>query len=239
MLGPVLALALVGTDAAAETRDFSAALNSAPANYSGKCPVTIKFTGTITAKKAGKVQYKFIRSNGGSTPMRTLNFSAPGTKAVSTTWKLGGSSTPSTSGWQTIKILFPVSLESNQAHFKIQCDGDGKTRSSPPPAAKPTAPVISRFEHPGNCVAKGGRVVVHGRRFGTRPGKALALGGHDVHVDLPVASWSSNRIVVTLPNDPAIQEDRWYYIGIENTAHTKWLSNIDKGINVCRSAGKR
>lgn len=111
------------TDAMA--RDYGANLGAAPANYTGACPAKITFTGKITAKKAGKVQYKFIRSDGAFAPIQSLEFAAPGAKEVETTWTLGGPSLPSYSGWQAIELVYPTSFTSNKAHFKVRCAGTG------------------------------------------------------------------------------------------------------------------
>lgn len=120
----VLAVAsLFATEALA--RDYGAHLSAAPTNYSGNCPAKITFTGKITAKKAGKVQYKFIRSDGAIAPVQTLEFAAPGAKEVETTWTLGGPNLPSYSGWEAIEIVHPASFQSNKAHFKVRCAGAG------------------------------------------------------------------------------------------------------------------
>lgn len=120
----VLAVALLFA-AEAMARDYGAHLGAAPTDYSGNCPAKITFTGKITAKKAGKVQYKFVRSDGAFAPIQSLEFAAPGAKEVETTWTLGGPSLPSYSGWQAIEVVYPTSFESNKAHFKVRCANDG------------------------------------------------------------------------------------------------------------------
>ncbi len=40
---------------------------------------------------------------------------------------------------------------------------------------------------------------------------------------------------MTLPHDARIEDEQWYYAGIEKDNHTAWLSNIDKNITVCKS----
>ena len=102
---------------AAQGEQFRATLRAEPTSYTGQCPTTIKFIGTITSPRAGNVQYKFIRSDGANAPVQTLNFTAPGTKPVNTTWMLGRSYT----GWEAVKIVYPQEVESNKANFKITC----------------------------------------------------------------------------------------------------------------------
>ncbi|MCJ7663088.1 MAG: hypothetical protein MUO24_02470 [Desulfobacterales bacterium] len=96
---------------------INAALSADPPSYVGACPATINFRGTISTNKAAVVKYKFIRSDGGETPVQTLNFSAAGSKPVSTTWSLGRDYT----GWKAIKVISPVIVESNKANFSIRC----------------------------------------------------------------------------------------------------------------------
>lgn len=84
------------------------------------------------------------------------------------------------------------------------------------------------------CGKKGSNVTILGKNFDTNEGKGVALGGHGIHVDLPVVSWSDTIIVAQIPNDPKIQEGQWYYIGVERANHTEWLSNISKNITICR-----
>jgi hypothetical protein len=146
ILGALLGIAALGTGAAAHAADYSATLNASPARYSGKCPGVITFNGTITAGKAGRVQYKFIRSDGAFAPVQTLDFTAPGTKPVSTTWTLGGAALPSYNGWEAIQIVYPASVQSNHANFALQC--------AEQPAAKPDL-VIRQFglKQWGKCEA--------------------------------------------------------------------------------------
>lgn len=119
----------------------------------------------------------------------------------------------------------------------------------PPGAAKPpaqvltaVAPVIRGYSHSGpgqppdgNCVARGRTFWILGNHFGAQAGKGVALGGHGIHVELPVLEWHSDAIFVRLPNDPRIQEGQWYYTGIRQLSPAQWLSNIDKNITICRA----
>ncbi len=208
--------------------DYNAALTAAPTNYVGKCPTVITFKGTISARRPGRVQYKFIRSDNAFAPIQTLEFTAPGSKPVGTTWTLGGPGFPAQERWQAIQIVYPTSLQSNKATFLVKC--------ATPPEPKPE---ITGYKMPGPkgaCVPKGSRFTILGRHFGPQAGKGVALGGHGIHVDLPVSSWSDSQIVATLPDDPRIQDGQWYYTGVEKDSHNQWLSNISKNITVCPSS---
>lgn len=100
------------------------------------------------------------------------------------------------------------------------------------PITLTATPQVTGFQ-PSGCVGKGATVTVLGKNFGTQTGKAVALGGSGIHVDLAVSSWAASSIVATIPNDTRIQAGQWYYIGVEKTGHSGWLSNIDKNVTIC------
>ena len=99
-------------------RVIEAILRADPFDYTGNCPVTIKFSGRISVVGgSGRVSFRFIRSDGASAPIQTVSFEGPGSKDVSTTWMLGRSY----SGWQAIQILEPKEMQSQPAQFKLVC----------------------------------------------------------------------------------------------------------------------
>lgn len=101
---------------------IEATLSPTVANFSGDCPAIIKFKGSITANARGTVRYVFTRSDGAiDTRIKTLRFLAAGSKVVSTSWTLGGSTLPNYKGWQTVKIL-GTAIESPHADFEVSCD---------------------------------------------------------------------------------------------------------------------
>lgn len=100
----------------------TAELRASPTAYTGKCPAIIRFVGKITVPRPGKLRYRFIRSDNATGPVRTISFPKAGSKMVSTSWRLGGTSLPSYAGWMAIQII-DVHVESNKAEFKIQCEG--------------------------------------------------------------------------------------------------------------------
>ncbi len=107
----------------AQAGDFSAQLSAAPTAFQGTCPATIRFSGEIRATKPGKVQFKYVRSDGASSPVQTLLFTAPGGKPISTTWTLGGGAVPRYQGWLAIQFVHPQTDRSPLANFSIQCAG--------------------------------------------------------------------------------------------------------------------
>jgi hypothetical protein len=121
-------------------------LTADPHPEAAPCPVTLNFSGTITANGAGIVKYTFMRNDGATAPVFTLEFDAAGTKPLGTTWTLD---LPAFEGWQAIKILSPNETFSEKATFKLVCekklpDGGGKTTTG----ALPISPQASVSSEP-------------------------------------------------------------------------------------------
>jgi hypothetical protein len=96
-------------------------LRADPFNYVGACPVTITFSGRISVVGgSGTISYKFLRNDGASAPIQTLNFVGPGSQDISETWQIGASGM-NYSGWEAIQIFDPQEMTSDRANFKIQC----------------------------------------------------------------------------------------------------------------------
>lgn len=99
-------------------------LKADTAKIQGKCPVKVIFAGYITAKGVGTVKYTFVRSDGATSPVYTLDFKEAGTQRVTADWTLGDARLlPTYDGWQAIKILSPNELESSHetGRFSIGC----------------------------------------------------------------------------------------------------------------------
>ncbi len=88
-----------------------------PASFTGKCPKEFVFKGQITSDRAGIVEYKWIRSDGGIAPVKTIRFERPGTIGVRSTWTINRNYT----GWKSIQIIAPNHIGSNRASFKLKC----------------------------------------------------------------------------------------------------------------------
>ncbi len=97
------------------TPPITVTLVADPKQYHGKYPVTIRFKGTITVDKPCEIQYVFTRSDGATDQVKTLKFKHVGTKNVQDTWTLG----KDYEGWETLKILSPVEVESAKAEFTL------------------------------------------------------------------------------------------------------------------------
>ena len=94
--------------------------------YTGQCPVTLKFTASITtAGRSGKLKYRFNYKNG-YTGEKELVFDTPGTQQVSDTKEVylavSRANRPMpTDGWVELEILEPASLKSNREEYKVKC----------------------------------------------------------------------------------------------------------------------
>ena len=84
------------------------------------CPAEVTFTGTVQATSAGTARYQWERSDGMVGRPFAINFTAPGTRTVRSTWTLG---TPGreTTGWQRLRLLEPSAILSEQAPFRFRC----------------------------------------------------------------------------------------------------------------------
>ena len=96
-------------------------------------------------------------------------------------------------------------------------------------------PVITGYTPPG-CAHPGHTIAIQGKGLGSPEGKAVALYGKGIHLDLAVTSWTATTITATLPDHPLILAGKNYSIGIEKAKHAGWLSNTNKTITVCAAA---
>jgi hypothetical protein len=118
---------IAGAAVPAQEFKVTQAVLKADVNYvSGKCPVTVAFTGTITVNAPGIVKYTFLRSDGADAPIHTLDFKQAETQTVTTSWTLGGKALPEFKGWKRLKILSPNAFETSTetGAFSIACGGD-------------------------------------------------------------------------------------------------------------------
>jgi eukaryotic-like serine/threonine-protein kinase len=85
----------------------------------GAAPTAFTFSGTITTSKAATVSYRWVLSNGTSSPARTLRFSGAGTQGVvpDTFTPAGDNYT----GSAVIVVSGPVAATSNTATFTLAC----------------------------------------------------------------------------------------------------------------------
>jgi hypothetical protein len=97
-------------------------VHATPQNITGDCPQKIVFTARISAVGgSGLVSYKWLRNDGASAPVETIQFEGPGSKSIETTWQLGGPDSSYKDFWQQIEVFDPVSFLSNKAFFTLTC----------------------------------------------------------------------------------------------------------------------
>lgn len=94
--------------------------------FSAKCPTKVYFTGRITVTSMRvyplTVKYRFVSSDGAVSPVKSIVFTALGTKEVSDSWEIIRSM-DSGGAWEQLKILEPLNFESNKATFRVTCTG--------------------------------------------------------------------------------------------------------------------
>jgi len=85
--------------------------------YKGECPVSVVFTGTIVAARAGEITFAWKRSDGAIGPERTITATRRGQAwRVYDAWELS----ESTRGWAQVWI-FGEQYGSPPARFHIRC----------------------------------------------------------------------------------------------------------------------
>ncbi len=121
----------------------SAKLVAKTPNYVGKCPVGMKYTGSISASGKGKVEYQIMGDGGYKTPMKTMQFGKAGSKDfqwtrmvrqvdASKTLAMPGRKpdTDQIKGWMQLKVIYKVrnnigsakkSWKSKRQDFNIKC----------------------------------------------------------------------------------------------------------------------
>ncbi|HOU43917.1 MAG TPA: NBR1-Ig-like domain-containing protein [Anaerolineaceae bacterium] len=98
----------------------SIGMSANPASHSGTCPVTITFTGAVTASAPGTVTYYWEQSDGARTGLKSIEFTSAGTLNVSHTWSVGSPGS-SLNGWARIYVDAPNHQYFDKANFSITC----------------------------------------------------------------------------------------------------------------------
>lgn len=88
-----------------------------PKIFSGACPKSITYSGTITTNGPGTVTYKWVRSDGES-ETRTINFTAAGSRTVTSS---NVTYNQSATHWAKLQVTAPNAMISDQAKFTLSC----------------------------------------------------------------------------------------------------------------------
>ena len=93
-------------------------VSASPASYSGVCPVTVRSTASITVAGAGRVTFRWFRSDGTQEALQNLDFGGSGTKNVTYDWQINNIIGDY---WTSLSFSAPTSFASNQANFSVTC----------------------------------------------------------------------------------------------------------------------
>jgi len=88
-----------------------------PTSYVGHCPHDFVCYADITVNTPCTVRYVWERSDGGTSPEQTINFTSATTTRVNTGWSRGTTGTH----WVRVRTLSPNVVVSNPATFSLQC----------------------------------------------------------------------------------------------------------------------
>jgi beta-lactam-binding protein with PASTA domain len=81
------------------------------------------FSQQISVTAPTRVTYQWLRSDRAGAPVEYVDFSTPGTKTVTTTWRRWGEPGETLTGWEQIKIVTPKVLTGEQLAFSHVCPG--------------------------------------------------------------------------------------------------------------------
>jgi hypothetical protein len=86
------------------------------------CANELLFKGKIKSDKPGKVQYRFIRSDGVLQPVETVEFASAGAKDVNYRWTLKGPALAEFKGWLSLSVTYPEEAATDKVKFSLICD---------------------------------------------------------------------------------------------------------------------
>jgi hypothetical protein len=75
----------------------------------------------ISVTQPTRVTYQWLRSDDSGAPVEYVDFSAPGTKTMTTRWQSRGQAGDELSGWEQIKILTPTNITGQSLTFSYTC----------------------------------------------------------------------------------------------------------------------
>ncbi len=112
---------LLGQNLPKEESPLSVKITADPKNYTGVCPANIKFTVEFSTSSLSplSVQYQLFRSDGAKSELRTISVSKISPQKITETWQLN----QDYSGWEAVRVVSPVRMESNKAEFTVKCIG--------------------------------------------------------------------------------------------------------------------
>src|SRR3954463_1139301 len=116
-------------------RVVALALEADPAEHIGACPLEITFSARLPARGGnGTVSYRWVSSDGDTSPTKTVDVRDGAPMTVSSTWTVDRTTVPTHAGWSSIELVgphstTPDSVESARAEFAFTCDADDDVES--------------------------------------------------------------------------------------------------------------
>jgi hypothetical protein len=112
---------LVAISLAAQARTVTrVGIVAKPRSYSGPCPVTLQFIGTIFVSRYPVwVEYQWERSDGARGQRQKVRIDSRG-RGVSETWQLGGRH-ERMQVWERLHVLAPTGITSPVARVNVNC----------------------------------------------------------------------------------------------------------------------
>ena len=112
---------LVAMSLAAQVRTVTrVGVVAKPRSYSGPCPATLQFIGTIHVSRFPVwVDYVWERSDGARGPRQRVRIDSVG-RGVSETWQLG-SGRQRMQVWERLHVLAPTGISSPVARVNVNC----------------------------------------------------------------------------------------------------------------------
>jgi hypothetical protein len=93
-------------------------------SYTGTCPTTFTFKGSISTNRAMTLHYRFLRSDDVRTVPVALKLGKDERKEINYSWEVAGSSgSPEFDGWVLLQAIYPTNMKtvSNIVNFKVNC----------------------------------------------------------------------------------------------------------------------
>ena len=118
-LGILVFLFAMSLVAAARTVT-SVGLVAKPRSYSGPCPATLRFIGTIRVRRYPVwVDYQWERSDGARGQRQRIRIDSRG-RGVSETWRIGGRH-EHMQVWERLHVLAPTGISSPAVRVNVNC----------------------------------------------------------------------------------------------------------------------
>lgn len=130
-----------------ESSEVTAVSLGSVTNFTGACVKKFDFEAEIEVDGPMTVKYTWLRSDGATSPEKTIEFDKASKKVVSTSWTFGESGNSYEGYWQQLKVISPKEMLSNKTTFDLFCDAD-------PIEVTAVATIVGANEITGECPKK-------------------------------------------------------------------------------------